>query len=95
MIWILDNWECLVPDLGRRRSSCPGPQTTREASPDASTYGVSKETANNLSIVRKYLEAESDWIALLDPNHDNKNTYTISAHWWTWKHASVYRMFCL
>ena len=38
-----------------------------------STDGVSKETANTLSIVRKYLEANSDWIALLDPNHDNKN----------------------
>ena len=27
-----------------------------------------------MSIVRKYLGAKSDWIALLDPNHDNKNT---------------------
>ena len=39
-----------------------------------STDGVSKETGNNLKIIIKYLTGEIDWIALLDPNHDNKNT---------------------
>ena len=39
-----------------------------------STDGVSCETANNLRYIFMYLRGSQDWIALVDPNHNNKNT---------------------
>ena len=39
-----------------------------------STDGVSKEMTNNLSIIIKYLDANSLWVALIGPKNDNKTT---------------------